>query len=136
MPCSTALLMKPNFANFATIGNKASDLDAFGVKMGLACASNEKSRAYHCYDLLDAVGFMGAAACIIIPSAVGSYEPRFTDWRELARHIDITLLYHRMVIFRSGTFNIGWREANREASIFSRTPKPHWLKRADKAVVV
>lgn len=111
-------------------GYRSPRLNAFGAKMGLACASNEKNRAYHCYDLLDADGFKGAAACIIIPSALGGDAPRFTNWRELAWHIDATLPYHRMAFFKSGSFNIGWKEANREASIFSRTPKPHWLKRA------
>jgi hypothetical protein len=111
-------------------GYRSPRLNAFGAKMGLACSSNEKNRAYHCYDLLDANGFMGAAACIIIPSALGDGEPRFRDWRELAWHLDETLPYNRLVFFKSGSFNIGWKEANREASIFSRTPNPHWLKRA------
>ncbi|AUQ57414.1 hypothetical protein PhaeoP30_00471 [Phaeobacter inhibens] len=110
-------------------GYRSPHLNAFGAKMGLACASNEKNRAYHCYDLLDANGSMGASACIIIPSALGGDAPRFTDWRELAWHIDATLPYHRMAFFKSFSFNIGFKEANREASIFSRTPKPHWLKR-------
>ncbi|MBK5933126.1 hypothetical protein CCR78_03900 [Rhodovulum imhoffii] len=56
-------------------------------------------------------------------------KPRFTDWRELAWHIDATLPYNRMAFFKSGSFNIGWTEANREASILSRAPKPHWIKR-------
>lgn len=110
-------------------GYRSPRLNAFGAKMGLACASNEKNRAYHCYDLFDADGYMGAAACIVIPAAFGGCEPRFTDWRELACHIDAQLPYNRMAFFKSGSFNIGWKEANREASIFSRTPKPHWLKR-------
>lgn len=110
-------------------GYRSPRLNAFGAKLGLACSSNEKNRAYHCYDLLDADGYMGAAACIIIPSALGGGAPRFTDWRELAWHIDAKLPYHRMAFFKSGSFNIGHKEANREASIFSRTPKPHWLKR-------
>jgi len=110
-------------------GYRSPRLNAFGAKMGLACASNDRNRAYHCYDLLDADGFMGAAACIIIPSALGGDAPRFTDWRELAWHINAMLPYHRMAFFKSGGFNIGWKEDNREASIFSRIPKPHWLKR-------
>lgn len=110
-------------------GYRSPRLNAFGAKTGLACAGNEKNRAYHCYDLLDLDGFMGAAACIIIPSALDGDEPRFTDWRELAWHIDATLPYHGITFFKSESFNIGWKEANRVASIFSRTPKPHWLKR-------
>ncbi len=110
-------------------GYRSPRLNAFGAKMGLACSSNEKNRAYHCYDLLDEDGHMGAAACIIIPSALGGDVPRFTDWRELAWYINDNLPYNRMAFFKSSSFNIGWKSANREASIFSRVPKPHWLKR-------
>ncbi|WP_146159739.1 hypothetical protein [Rhodovulum imhoffii] len=88
-------------------GYRSPTLNAFGAQMGLACSSNEKNRAYHCYDLLDADGYMGAAACIIIPSALGGDEPRFTDWRDLAWHIDATLPYNRSKRCRRPTLPTG-----------------------------
>ncbi|PTM93315.1 hypothetical protein C8N32_1562 [Rhodovulum imhoffii] len=48
---------------------------------------------------------------------------------KLNRRAAVTALTNRMVFFKSFSFNIGWKEQNREASIFSRVPKPHWLKR-------
>ena len=79
-------------------------------KAGYNCASNEKNRAGHIWDLRDADGCMGATACIVVPS----FWDRFQnpgDWRKLAWWIHDTLPYSDLEFYpRYFAFNISWHE--------------------------
>lgn len=110
-------------------GFRCANLNSFGAAQRLNCAPNERNHAYHIWDHLDADGYRGAAACIVVPG--------FTDgardaegWPPLARRIHDTLDYHRLTFFsREGAFNIGWHECPRR-EIYSMRPKPHWVFRS------
>jgi hypothetical protein len=50
------------------------------------CARNQVNYGRHIWDVLDADGYMGAMACIVIPSFLPHYEAT-GDWTQLARWI-------------------------------------------------
>lgn len=111
-------------------GYRSAALNAFGHQHRLRCASNEKNCAYHCWDRLDDNGHMGAAACIVIPSARDTLS--FDQIDELALQLHDALPYHRMTFFRQhACLNIGWHEAPRR-EIFTYWPKPRWIRRHDQ----
>lgn len=47
------------------------------------CASNESNYARHVWDAKDTDGYMGATACIVVPSFIPYYR-RTQDWTALA----------------------------------------------------
>lgn len=110
-------------------GFRSARLNSFGAAQRLNCAPNERNHAYHIWDHLDAEGYRGAAACVIVPGFTdGACDDK--GWPLLARRIHDTLDYHRMVFFsRDGAFNIGWHERPRK-EIYAMRPKPHWVLRA------
>lgn len=110
-------------------GFRCAKLNEFGAKSGLMCAGNAKNFAYHIWDHRDGNGYMGAAACIVIPRLLNADDADMRDWVQLAWWIDSNLPYHRLTFFkRDIAFNIGWHEKpSRE--IFSYNPRPHLLKR-------
>lgn len=79
-------------------------------KAGYTCASNESNYAAHIWDERDAAGFMGATACIVIPS----FWDRFKsdgDWQKLAWWIHDHLPYSSLYFFPTyWAFNISWHE--------------------------
>jgi hypothetical protein len=111
-------------------GYRSATLNDFGFRNRLRCASNQKNRAYQFWDALDDKGHMGAAACIVIPSAVE--RCRHPDGlHELAHALHDTLPYHRMTFFSSpATLNIGWHEAPRR-EVYSYRPRQHWIIKQD-----
>jgi hypothetical protein len=125
-------ILEPLVREFGPIvirsGFRSARLNALGNAQGLNCAKNEKNHAYHIWDHRDTDGHMGAAACLFIP-AFNDERTSLTTWQELAWWIDGNLPYHRLTFFTHGhAFNIGWHERPRR-EIFSRKPKPHWVKR-------
>ncbi len=105
-------------------GFRSAELNAFGAKNGLQCASNERNYAYHIWDHRDAHGHAGAAACVVVPR-IAEQTDNPNAWRPLARWIDETLSYHRLTFFkRDFAFNIGWHEEP-VREMFSTVPSRH-----------
>lgn len=79
-------------------------------RKGYNCASNEANFAGHIWDRRDVGGFMGATACIVVPS----FWDRFQgpgDWQRLAWWIHDHLPYSEMFFFpRLWAFNLAWHE--------------------------
>jgi hypothetical protein len=70
----------------------------------------EANAAYHIWDMHDAEGRMGAAACIVIPWFADRYAEG-ADWRSLAWWIHNHLPYAHMEFYpKLSAFNILWRE--------------------------
>lgn len=89
---------------------RSAEVNDFGAKHGLNCASNEANRARHIWDMRDAEGNMGATACIVVPSFYDRF-PNDGDWKKLAWWIHDHLPYSEMTFFRRmWAFNISWRE--------------------------
>ena len=81
-----------------------------GSQKGHGCASNEKNRAGHIWDELDAEGYCRATACIVIPWFLDLYE-NGEDWRAMALWIHDHLDYSSLYFFpRLCAFNISWHE--------------------------
>lgn len=91
------------------------------------CASNESNYARHIWDVKDADGYMGATACIVVPSFIPYYE-RTQDWTALAWWIhDQINAYTEMTFFpKNAAFNISWSEnSKRSKVIYSYVKNPH-----------
>lgn len=89
---------------------RSATVNDLGNRKGFNCATNEKNRAAHIWDLRDAEGFMGATACVVIPSFADRYA-RGTDWRSLAWWIHDHLPYANLCFFpKLAAFNIRWHE--------------------------
>jgi hypothetical protein len=52
-------------------------------KKGYNCASNEVNAAAHIWDRRDVEGYMGATACVVVPSFWDRFQAE-GDWRKLA----------------------------------------------------
>jgi hypothetical protein len=71
----------------------------------------ERNAAYHIWDLRDAEGKIGAAACVVIPWFADQYEGG-ADWRSLAWWIHDHLAYSHLEFYpKLCAFNIQWSEA-------------------------
>ena len=92
-------------------GYRSEEVNGFGNRNGLNCASNEASRAGHIWDRRDpAEGCMGATACIVIPWFADRYAET-GDWRPLAWFVHDRLPYSRLCFFpKLAAFNIQWHE--------------------------
>jgi hypothetical protein len=79
-------------------------------KSGYTCASNEDNYARHIWDHRDAIGCMGAVACVVVPGFWEQHqEPG--DWRIMARWIHENLPYSELEFFPFyWAFNVGWHE--------------------------
>ena len=79
-------------------------------KKGYNCASNENNFAAHIWDELDANGFMGATACIVVPSFWHQFQAK-DDWQKLAWWIHDHLPYSSLNFFSTyWAFNIQWHQ--------------------------
>lgn len=89
---------------------RSSEVNEFGNKNDLNCASNEASYAGHIWDRRDADGCIGATACIVVPWFAERYA-RDADWRPLAWFIHDHLPYSSLCFFpKLAAFNIQWHE--------------------------
>lgn len=107
-------LLEPLQAAFGRIavrsGYRATEVTAFGNKVRQG-ASVESNAAYHIWDLADANGGHGAAACIVIPWFADQYA-KGMDWRCLAWCIHDCLPYSHLQFFpKLCAFNVQWHES-------------------------
>jgi hypothetical protein len=79
-------------------------------KKGYNCASNESNYAGHIWDVLDSDGFMGATACIVVPSFWDRFQAE-GDWQRIAWWVHDHLPYSYLQFFPTyWAFNIAWHE--------------------------
>lgn len=91
-------------------GYRSAELNDFGNRNKLNCASNEKDYAGHIWDRRDADGCMGATACVVIPWFADKYADG-ADWRALAWWIHDRLPYSYLQFFpKLSAMNIQWHE--------------------------
>jgi len=132
-------LLEPLQARFGRVSVRSSyrspEVNGFGNKNKLNCASNESNYAHHIWDHRDAQGRMGATACVIVNRFIPYYE-RTGDWEAMAWWIHDHLPYSEMEFFpKFAAFNLQWRE-DPVRSIYSYIPprrgrltepgKPNW----------
>lgn len=85
-------------------------VNGFCNENGHGCSKNEFNYARHIWDRRDDNGYMGAMACVAVPSFWNDHQEQ-GDWQILARWIKDNLDYSRVVFFpKLFAFNIGWHE--------------------------
>jgi hypothetical protein len=107
-------LLEPLQATFGRVAIRSAyrscDVNGYGNKNGLNCASNEANYAGHIWDRRDTNGCMGATACVVVPW----FADRFAagaDWRAMAWWIHDHLPYSELYFFpKLAAFNITWHE--------------------------
>lgn len=107
-------LLEPLQASFGRIhirsGYRSPQVNEFGNRNRLNCASNASNFAAHIWDYLDAQGLHGATACIVIPWLV-DHVARGGHWTDMAWWIHDHLPYSSMCFFpKLSAFNISWHE--------------------------
>lgn len=107
---------------------RSKEVNGFGNEMqragkaGYTCASNESNYAGHIWDERDAEGYMGATACIVVPSFWDKFQAE-GDWTKLAWWIHDHLPYSSLYFFpKYWAFNITWSE--KPARTISSYAKP------------
>lgn len=106
-----------------------------GCDLKANCASNAANYAGHIWDKKDEDGYMGATACIVIPSYIDYYNET-GDWQSLAWWIHHHIPgYQKMTFYKElCAFNIRWHEnPNKPKEIKTSRPtsnfgKKHLLK--------
>ena len=96
---------------------RSAEVNGFGNEMqrrgraGYTCSSNERTYANHIWDRRDADGYMGATACIIVPSFWDRFSSEEGGWTRLAWWIHDHLPYSSLCFFpKYWAFNIAWHE--------------------------
>ncbi|MCZ0813760.1 hypothetical protein N5A93_16140 [Roseovarius sp. EGI FJ00037] len=115
-------LLEPLVETFGPIevrsAYRSPEVNDFGNRNGLNCASIEANRASHIWDQRDAEGNLGACSSIVIPWFARKFEAG-RDWKDLAWWMHDHLDYHAMTFFPTrAAFNLTWRE-NPERKISS-----------------
>jgi len=112
---------------------RSAEVNALGNEMARAgkadysCASNEFNRARHIWDQLDADGYKGATACVVLP-AFHDLCPEEGGWRVLARWIDKHLPYSSVQFYPTyWAFNIQWHEKPERRIDSFAEPKGRWV---------
>ena len=106
---------------------RSCEVNQLGNELGANCASNERNYAGHIWDRRDDQGFMGATACIVIPSYLDYFE-KTGDWTSLAWwiHAHIPAYKHMYFFPNLCAFNISWYEdENAPKSISSYITDPN-----------
>ncbi len=108
-------LLEPLQERFGRIairsGYRSPAVNAKGAENGnqYSCAANEKNFAGHIWDYLDADGYIGATACVVVPTLLPWYE-KTGDWTPLAWWIHDNLPYTSQFWFpKLAAFNLSWR---------------------------
>ena len=106
---------------------RSCEVNEFGNRNKLNCASNERNYARHIWDRRDADGHMGATACIIVKWFLPQYE-KTGDWRPLAWWIHDHLPYSDMMYFpKLAAFNITWHEKPKKIIYSYAKPQKGYL---------
>jgi hypothetical protein len=110
-------LLEPLQATFGRLAIRSAyrspEVNDFGCKHRLSCASNEKNRARHIWDRRSKDGRMGALATVVVPWLVDRMAAG-TTWQAMAWWIHDNLPYSEVQFFpKLFAFNIGWHEAPR-----------------------
>lgn len=116
-------LLEPLVETFGPIvvrsAYRSPEVNGFGAEHGLGCASNERNRASHIWDLRDAAGRMGATVSVVIPWFARGYDAG-RDWRDLAWWMHDHLPPHGCYFFPvRAAFNIGLRDRDQRNAIGS-----------------
>lgn len=107
-------LLEPLQATFGRLAIRSAyrspEVNGFGCRHRLSCASNEKNRARHIWDRRDKKGRMGALTTIVVPWLVDRTTDGVT-WQAMAWWIHDNLPYSELQFFpKLLAFNIGWHE--------------------------
>jgi hypothetical protein len=107
-------LLEPLNATFGRVAVRSAyrspTVNAFGNEKGHSCASNESNYAGHIWDHVDAKGYKGATACVVVPWFADRCG-QGADWRALAYWIHNHLPYSDLYFFPNlCAFNISWHE--------------------------
>lgn len=112
-------------------GYRRAKINEFGFRRRLKCSSNEKNYAYHIWDHKDQNGFMGAAACIVIPGLINNPNIEETQTK-LAEWIVANTDFHRLTFFtKNMAFNIGWHQKPLK-DVLVYNPRKRWLMKKGK----
>ena len=108
-------LLEPLQATFGRLAIRSAyrspEVNAFGCRHRLSCASNEKNRARHIWDRRSKDGRMGALTTVVVPWLVDRIATG-TTWQAMAWWIHDNLPYSELQFFpKLFAFNIGWHEA-------------------------
>ncbi|WP_213947451.1 hypothetical protein [Luteibacter sp. dw_328] len=122
-------LLEPLQATFGRLAIRSAyrspEVNAFGCKHRLSCASNEKNRARHIWDQRSRGG-TGALTTVVVPWLVDRLDQGVT-WEAMAWWIHDHLPYSELQFFpKLGAFNIGWHESPRR-TIYSFIPPRGFL---------
>jgi hypothetical protein len=109
--------LEPLWARFGRISIRSAfrsvEVNAFGNAHDLNCGRNETNFAGHIWDRRDAMGGMGATACVVVHAFLPYYE-RTGHWEALAWWIHDHLPYDELEFFpKLAAVNINWREQRR-----------------------
>lgn len=109
--CET--LLEPLQAAFGRLairsGFRSRRVTEFGHRRR-ECGGVRVNAAYHIWDMRDAKGCIGAAACVVVPWFADRYAAG-ADWRGMAWWIHDRLPYSHLQFFpKLAAFNIQWRE--------------------------
>lgn len=123
-------LLEPLQATFGRLSIRSAyrspEVNAYGCRHRISCASNEKNRARHIWDQRSADGGMGAVTSIVVPWLVDGLDQGAT-WESMAWWIHDNLPYSELQFFpKLAAFNIGWHERPRR-TIYSFIPPRGYL---------
>lgn len=124
-------LLEPLQATFGRLAIRSAyrspQVNAFGCRHRLSCASNDKNLGRHIWDRRSDEG-MGAVTSLVIPWFADRIATG-TPWTALAWWIHDHLPYSELQFFPLlGAFNIGWHERPRR-TIYSFVPPRGFLTR-------
>lgn len=89
---------------------RSPEVNEYGAKNNLGCASNAANFAKHIWDHPDDEGNHGASVSLVIPWFASRYEDG-RPWQDLAWWLFDHLEFHEICFFpRRAAFNIGWRD--------------------------
>lgn len=107
-------LLEPLQATFGRLhirsAYRSPEVNDFGNRHALNCATNPKNYAGHIWDVRDGEGNIGATACIAVPWVWDRFQAA-GDWQKLAWWIHDHLPYHSLEFFpKLWAVNVQWRE--------------------------
>jgi hypothetical protein len=106
-------LLEPLQATFGRLairsGYRSPQVNEFGCRHRLGCASNDKNAARHIWDSRDRNG-MGALTSVVVPWLADRIDAG-VSWQSMAWWIHDNLPYSELQFFpKRFAFNIGWHE--------------------------